>query len=252
MTAEIARSTPGSLSSGSDQIVLKKNLGLMNGVCIIVGVIVGSGIFISPKGVLEHSHSVGLSLLIWVACGVLSLVGALCYAELGTAIPKSGGDYAYIREAFGDLPAFLFLWVSMFVIMPTGNAIAALTFANYLVAPYFSYINCIAPTSACQLIAASLVCKFTIIYFFCSFFNFIFVSGYFCIKGFLTFINCYNVKWSAFLMDAFTFAKVFALSIIIGVGFYQMYNGKSSFFKQFFLLVLFFFFVYLVLLDIFV
>ena len=146
---------------GSGEIALKKNLGLMNGVCIIVGVIVGSGIFISPKGVLEYSHSVGMSLVIWIACGLLSLIGALCYAELGTAIPKSGGDYAYIREAFGDLAAFLFLWVAMLVIMPTGNAIAALTFANYLIAPYYTYMGCgTVPEQAVQLIAAILVCKF--------------------------------------------------------------------------------------------
>jgi len=141
----------------SGTIKLKKELGLHNGVAIIVGVIVGSGIFVSPKGVLQEAGSVGLALLIWVFCGVISLVGAICYAELGTMILKSGADYAYIRESFGNLPAFLYLWVALIVIIPTGNAIAALTFANYVLEPLFS---CEAPPEAASLLAALCICEY--------------------------------------------------------------------------------------------
>ena len=76
----------------------------------------------------------------------------------GTMIPKSGGDYAYINEAFGPLPAFLYLWSALIVIMPAGNAIIALTFANYILQPF--YPECEPPYNAVRLIAAGVIGKF--------------------------------------------------------------------------------------------
>jgi basic amino acid/polyamine antiporter, APA family len=112
---------------------LIRTLRLRDLVFLIIGSVIGSGIFLVPGTILRQvNHSVGVSSLVWIAGGVLSLLGALSYAELAAMRPKAGGLYVYIREGFGPLPAFLYGW-SMFLAIASGTiASLAVAFSTYL------------------------------------------------------------------------------------------------------------------------
>lgn len=186
-------------------VKLKPKITLLNGVTVIVGSIIGSGIFVSPKGVIQETGSIGLSLIVWLLCGLYSMVGAYCYTELGTAIVRSGADYAYIFEAFGPFLAFLRLWVESMIVRPCSSAIVGLTFANYIVEPLFP--SCEPPTIALRLLAALCIIILAV-------------------------INACDVVWSMRVQDIFTYAKLLALVLIIGAGIVQLARGEVEYFER--------------------
>ncbi|CAK9300541.1 unnamed protein product [Gordionus sp. m RMFG-2023] len=186
-------------------VKLEKNLGLMNGISIIVNGIIGSGIFISPAEVARKTNSVGISLLIWVISGLFSLIGAHCFTELGTMISKSGADYAYILIAFGPILAFLRLWVDAIIVRPASQAIVALVFAENLLKPLYN--TCEPDKLQTKALALVLILL-------------------------LTFINCWSVKASAKLQEILTYAKLLSFAIIIISGMVALGQGHTENFKN--------------------
>lgn len=110
-----------------------KTLTYLNGLSLIVGLIIGSGIFSSPSQVGSKVGSPGAALIVWVIAGILVWTGAASYAELGGAIPLNGGPQVYLSKTFGDLFGFLFTWVAMLVLKPGSAAIISIIMGEYLV-----------------------------------------------------------------------------------------------------------------------
>ncbi len=112
---------------------LPRTLGLRDLILLTIGSVIGSGIFLVPGGVLRQTGGfIVPALLVWLAGGILSLLGALTYGELGAMKPQSGGLYVYIRDGFGRLPAFLFGWTLFFVIASGAVATLSVAFGAYL------------------------------------------------------------------------------------------------------------------------
>ena len=112
---------------------LERTLGLRDLILLIIGTVIGSGIFIVPGAVLRQTNgAVALAMLVWLAGGILSLLGALTYGELSARNPKAGGLYIFIRDGFGRFPAFLYGWTLFFVISSGSVATLAVAFSSYL------------------------------------------------------------------------------------------------------------------------
>ncbi|MGH9400371.1 MAG: APC family permease [Thermoanaerobaculia bacterium] len=124
----------------SSQSGLKRTLGPWDAASLTVGSVLGTAIFLTPAQIARALPHGGLILAVWIAGGLLTLAGALTYAELGTMFPRAGGQYHYLKEAYGKLPAFLFGWASFFVIMSGGIAAIAAGFGEYfgLFVPFFA------------------------------------------------------------------------------------------------------------------
>ncbi|XP_015241851.1 PREDICTED: cystine/glutamate transporter [Cyprinodon variegatus] len=199
-------SPEGKLQEGNNKKVeLGKKVTLLRGISIIVGTIIGAGIFISPKGILKHSGSVGMSLVVWIACGVLSLFGALCYAELGTCIKKSGGHYTYIMEAFGPQVAFIRLWADLIAIRPAAMAVISLAFGQYILEPLF--MPCSIPPMAVKLATAIGITS-------------------------VVYLNSMSVTWTARIQIILTISKLVAIATIIIPGMYQLFKGNTKNFEN--------------------
>uniref|UniRef100_A0A8C5KK20 b(0,+)-type amino acid transporter 1 n=1 Tax=Jaculus jaculus TaxID=51337 RepID=A0A8C5KK20_JACJA len=189
----------GLLETSTNCILLHTQVGLLSGICIIVGTIIGSGIFISPKPVLANTEAVGPCLIIWAACGILATLGALCFAELGTMITKSGGEYPYLMEAFGPIPAYLFSWTSLIVMKPSSFAIICLSFSEYVCAAF--YASCKPPHVVVKCLAAAAILV-------------------------LTTVNALSVRLGSYVQNVFTAAKLVIVVIIIISGIVLLAQGE--------------------------
>lgn len=164
---------------------LKPRLGLLDSTMLVMGSMIGSGVFIVASDIARQVQSPGLLMMTWLVTAILTLIAALSYGELAAMMPKAGGQYIYLKESFGPLAGFLYGW-TMFLVIQTGTiAAVAVAFAKFL--------NVFIPE-----ISQTLVAILTII--------------------FLTWVNTKGVREGAYVQNIFTFAKIAALLGLILLG----------------------------------
>jgi APA family basic amino acid/polyamine antiporter len=180
---------------------LVKALGLVDATTLVMGSMIGSGVFIVAADISRQVQSPGLLMLTWFATAALTLVAALSYGELAAAMPHAGGQYVYLREAFGPLWGFLFGW-TMFLVIQTGTiAAVAVAFAKFsgVFVPWISAQNYLIGSGRMGLTTQRLLAIAMIV--------------------FLTWLNTRGIRTGARVQNAFTFAKVASLVGLVGFGF---------------------------------
>lgn len=176
---------------------LKKELSLFGLIMIAIGSCIGSGIFKTPSGILEVLPHAGLSLIIWGIGGVISLFGALSLAEMGSMYPHAGGIYVYLKESFGELTAFLYGWVTLFIINTGALAALSITMVDYM--SFFIAMN----TGQKLVLASGLLIV-------------------------LTYINILGIKWSELFSEVFTGLKLLAILLMVAVAFWYMGHAPHT------------------------
>jgi len=193
--------TPSGSSSGSlvssaaphAPTELPRAIGTPGAIAIVVGTIIGSGIFMIPHNVALQVGSVSTVMLVWMVGGALALAGSLSLAELGAATPEAGGVYVYLREAYGKLAAFLYGWAALLVIESGGIATLAVAFSIYS-STFFP----LSPLER-KLVASAVIAV-------------------------LTLVNIAGVKRASFVQTFFTLAKLTGVAIIVGFALFA-YHG---------------------------
>jgi APA family basic amino acid/polyamine antiporter len=194
---------------------LKRDLGLLEATTIIMGSMIGSGVFLAPALIaaiiVADDLGPGTFVSIWAIGGVLTLCGALSYGELAAAFPRAGGQYIFLKEAFSPFPAFLYGW-TIFLVVQTGLiAAVAVAFANYLgvFIPWVSQGNRLLALGSVSFSSAQLVAIGLIVV--------------------LTWINTRGVKEGAWVQNVLTIAKVGALAGVILAGIFTTKGSWSHF-----------------------
>ena len=170
----------------ADEVPLARRLGLFDATMIVMGGIIGAGIFVNPAVVARNVHTPLLVLGAWLIGGVIALIGAFVYAELAALRPRVGGQYAYLRDAYHPIVAFLYGWTLLLVVQTGGMAGAAIIFGRYF----------------CELFRLSISEQFVAT----------------LALAILTAINCLGVRAGSNVQSALMLIKLAAIALLIGVG----------------------------------